>query len=58
MNENFDKYLTEKMGETPNVNEQTKIDKQNMFSNYVEFNWYIDKQISLLESIGGENERA
>jgi len=53
--ENFDKYLNEKMNDDKSINEDVNArDKQ--FNNYLEYNWYVDKQLSFLENLGGNNE--
>lgn len=54
--ENFDKYLNEKTGDESNVNENVN-NREQTISNYIEYNWYVDKKLSLLENLGGENER-
>lgn len=52
---NFNDYLNEKLEDNISINEN--IDKtEKTFQQYVEYNWYVDKKLSMLESLGGNNE--
>jgi len=57
--ENFNKYLNEKIEDNTSINEAINIEdeKRKIITKQIEYNWYVDEKLAILESLGGNNER-